>query len=107
MTYAPLKIRIYAFLFDYLIIVLYGIFVVGTISVIFRPFITPLFSNSPAAAELTGFFLVTLPTALSDTAVYMILIAVYLTAFIYFISPLMNKKRKTTYDWIAGTKVVR
>ncbi|MGG3574110.1 RDD family protein [Bacillus gobiensis] len=170
MTYAPLKIRIYAFLFDYLMIVLYGIFVVGTISVIFRPVITPLFSDSPAAAELTGFFLVTLPVSLyfiicecstwqgtwgkkklsirvvdnsgnriglfrstvrtaikfmpweaghfavwhltlptdfSDTGVYVILITVYLTVFIYLLSPLMNKKRKTIYDWIAGTKVVR
>lgn len=170
MTSASLKIRIYAFLLDYLIIVLYGIFVVGTISVVFRPFFNPLFSYSPVTAELTGFFLMTLPVSLyfiicecsrwqgtwgkkklkirvvdetgqcirfirsavrtaikflpwevahfailrftlpsdfSETALYVILVAVNLTAFIYLISPLFNKKRKTIYDWVAGTKVIQ
>lgn len=170
MAYASLKIRIYAFLLDYLIIVLYSIFVVGSISVIFRPFITPLFSNSPVTAELTGFFMMTLPVSLyfiicessnwqgtwgkkklkirvvdetgqrigfirsavrtaikflpwevahfavlrftlpsdfSENALYVILIAVNLTVFIYLISPLMIRKKKTIYDWIAGTQVIQ
>lgn len=64
MLYAPFKIRIYAFLLDYLIIVIYGIFVVGTISIVFRSFITPLFSDSPVTAELTGFLMITLPVSL-------------------------------------------
>src|SRR3954467_6672159 len=64
MSYAPFKIRIYAFLLDYLVIVMYGMFVVGTISFVFRSFITPLFSISPVIAELTGFFMMTLPVSL-------------------------------------------
>ena len=56
MSYSPFKRRIYAFFLDYVVIVVYGIFVVGTISFIFRPYIEPLFSNSPVTAELTGFF---------------------------------------------------
>jgi len=61
MPFAPFKIRIYAFLLDYLVIVMYGIFVVGTISLVFKSFITPLFLNSPIIAELTGFLMITLP----------------------------------------------
>ncbi|ASK63776.1 RDD family protein [Virgibacillus phasianinus] len=61
---APLKSRIYAFMLDYLIIVIYGIFVVGTIFFMFRPFVTPLFSNSPVIAELSGFIMITLPVSL-------------------------------------------
>ena len=64
MTYAPFKIRIYAFLLDYLIIIAYGIFVVGTISIVFQSFVNPLFSGSPVIAELTGFFMITLPVSL-------------------------------------------
>lgn len=64
MSYAPFKKRIYAFLLDYLVIAGYGIFVVGTISFVFRPYIEPLFSSSPVTAELTGFFMITLPISL-------------------------------------------
>ena len=64
MTYAPFKIRILAFLLDYLVIVLYGVFVVGTISIVFRSYVNPLFSSSPVTAELTGFFMMTLPVSL-------------------------------------------
>ncbi|MGP4076266.1 RDD family protein [Halobacillus sp. K22] len=64
MSFAPFKIRIYAFLVDYLILVLYGIFVVGGISLIFQPSIKPLFSHSPLTAEWTGFLLMTLPVSL-------------------------------------------
>lgn len=63
MTYAPFKKRIYAFLLDCLVITVYGIFVVGTISFVFRPYIEPLFSSSPVTAELTGFFMITLPVS--------------------------------------------
>lgn len=62
--YAPFKKRIYAFSLDYLVIVLYGIFIVGSISFVFSPFITPLFTNSPIIAQLTGFFMITLPVSL-------------------------------------------
>ncbi len=64
MPNAPLKQRIYAFLLDYLVIVVYGIFVVGTISFVFRPYIVPLFTSSPLTAELTGFLMITLPVSL-------------------------------------------
>lgn len=64
MSYAAFKIRIYAFLLDYLVIVIYGIFVVGTISFVFQSYISPLFSSSPVTAELTGFFMMTLPVSL-------------------------------------------
>ena len=41
---------------------MYGMFVVGKfISFVFLLFITPLFSSSPVIAELTGFFMMTLP----------------------------------------------
>ena len=55
MSYAAFKIRIYAFLIDYLIILTYGTFVVGMISYVFQSNIKPLFSSSPVTAELTGF----------------------------------------------------
>ncbi|WP_231597450.1 RDD family protein [Bacillus sp. SA1-12] len=64
MSYASFKLRIYAFLLDYLVIVLYGIFVVGSISLLFRSYINPLFSNSPVIAQITGFFMITLPVSL-------------------------------------------
>ncbi|WLD94344.1 RDD family protein [Alkalihalobacillus sp. AL-G] len=169
MSTAPLKTRIYAFLLDYLVIVIYGLFVVGTTSLVFRPFITPLFSNSPVTAEMTGFLMMTLPVSLyfiicersrwqgtwgkkkmairvvdrtgkriglgrstvrtsikllpwevahfgiwrlmlptdfTENAIIVILTAVNLLALTYLLSPLTNKKRKTIYDWIAGTEVV-
>jgi uncharacterized RDD family membrane protein YckC len=64
MSYAPFKIRIYAFLVDYLVIVGYSIFVLGTISVIFRESMKHLFSSSPLTAELAGFLFITLPVSL-------------------------------------------
>lgn len=64
MSYAPFKKRIFAFLLDYLVITIYGIFVVGTISFVFRPYIEPLFSSSPVTAEVTGFLIITLPISL-------------------------------------------
>lgn len=64
MIIAPFKRRIDGFLIDYLIIAGYGTFIVGTISVIFRPFIQPMFLSSAVTAQLTGFFLITLPISL-------------------------------------------
>ena len=64
MSYAPFKIRICAFLLDFLIIAAYGIFVLGTLFFFFRPNITPLFSHSPVTAELTGFLMMTFPVSL-------------------------------------------
>ena len=64
MSFPSFKIRIYAFLLDYLLIVVYGVFVVGTISILFPTYISPLFSYSAITAELTGFLLVTLPVSL-------------------------------------------
>src|SRR5699024_10581430 len=58
------KIRVYAFLLDFFVIAIYGIFVVGTISFVFRPYIESLFSSSPVAAELAGFVMITLPVSL-------------------------------------------
>lgn len=64
MSYAPFKIRVYAFLLDFFVIAIYGIFVVGTISFVFRPYIESLFSSSPVTAELAGFVMITLPVSL-------------------------------------------
>ncbi|WP_173916809.1 RDD family protein [Halobacillus sp. Marseille-Q1614] len=64
METAPFKLRVYAFLLDYLLIAMYGIFIVGSISFLFQSFIDPLFSGSPVIAELTGFLLLTLPVVL-------------------------------------------
>lgn len=64
MSYASFKIRIYAFLLDYLVIVIYGIFVLGTISLVFKSYINHLFTSSPVTAELTGFLMITLPASL-------------------------------------------
>ncbi|WP_082234498.1 RDD family protein [Halobacillus massiliensis] len=64
MTPASFKLRIYAFLLDYLLISLYGTVVIGSISIIFRQSITPLFTESPVAAELTGFLFITMPVVL-------------------------------------------
>ncbi|MGM8366408.1 RDD family protein [Virgibacillus sp. W0181] len=64
MTYAPFRTRICAFLLDYFVIVIYGIFIVGSISFIFQSYITPLFSGSPVIAEVTGFLMMTLPISL-------------------------------------------
>lgn len=169
MTYAPLKKRIYAFLLDYLVIVTYGIFVVGALSFLFRSFFLPLFSNSPVTAEWTGFLIITLPislyfilcecsrwqgtwgkkkmsiyvvnsvgqrigffrltirtaikflpweiahfgiwqltlpTDIPETTTLLILSTSNLVAFIYLLSPLTNRKRKTIYDWIVRTQVI-
>jgi len=64
MSYAAFRVRIYAFLLDYLVIVVYGVFVVGTISFVFQPYLKTLFSSSPLTAELTGFLMMTLPVSL-------------------------------------------
>ena len=64
MTSASFKKRIYAFLLDWLVIIVYGIFVVGSISLVFQPYIEPLFSRSTITAELTGFLMITLPVSL-------------------------------------------
>lgn len=64
MSRATFKARIYAFLLDYFVIVIYGVFVVGTISFVFRPYVESLFSSSPAIAQCTGFFMITLPVSL-------------------------------------------
>ncbi|MBS4203598.1 RDD family protein [Bacillus sp. FJAT-49754] len=169
MHYTPFKTRIYAFLLDYLVIAIYCIFVAGTISFVFKSFLTPLFSGSPVIAELTGFLLLTLPVSLyfilfesskwqgtwgkkkmsirvldraskriglgrstvqtaikflpwevahfgmwrlihptvfSEITIMVILYVAMFTVLIYLLSPLSNKKRRTIYDWIAGTKVV-
>ncbi|MFC4619473.1 RDD family protein [Camelliibacillus cellulosilyticus] len=167
---APFLTRIYAFLLDYLVIVIYGVVVVGGLSIALRPFITPLFSHSPAVAELTGFILLTLPVtlyfalceqsrwqgtwgkrrmsihvingsgerigfgraflrsavkflpwelahfaiwhfmlpnSLSQSIIIAALIASYVLPVLYLVFPFTNQKRKTVYDWIAGTEVIR
>lgn len=64
MSYAAFKVRIFAFLIDHLMISLYGICIVGSISIIFRTYIHPLFSSSPTTAQITGFCMMTLPVSL-------------------------------------------
>ncbi|MBF0707822.1 RDD family protein [Alkalihalobacillus hwajinpoensis] len=169
MRCASFKIRIYAFLLDYLIIIAYGIFVVGTISIVFRSYMNSFFSVSPITAELTGFFMMTLPVSLyfilsesskwqgtwgkrrmnirvvdnegdririgrsfirtavkfipwevahfgiwrlmlptefPEITIYIMLCAVNLTILLYLIIPFTNKRKKSIYDWAAGTVVV-
>jgi len=38
MSYAAFRIRIYYFLLDYFVIFIYGVFVKGTMSFVFRPY---------------------------------------------------------------------
>jgi len=64
MSYSTFRYRIYAFLLDYFVIVIYGVFVVGTISFAFQSYFQYLFSASSAMAELTGFCMMTLPVSL-------------------------------------------
>lgn len=168
-SYASLKRRILAFLLDYLVIAAYGLLIVVPLSLVFRDFFRPLFSGTPAIAELTGFLLITLPVSLyfligectprqgtlgkrklairvvdghgrhirlwrsivrtvvkflpwetahfaiwqtilpggiSEHFAMLILIVVNITVIIYLISPLLNRERRSVYDWIAGTKVI-
>jgi Predicted membrane protein/domain len=168
-SYASLKHRILAFLLDYLVIAVYGLLIVVPLSLVFRDFFRPLFSGTPAIAELTGFLLITLPVSLYfligectsrqgtwgkrklalrvvdregrrirlwrsivrtgvkflpwETAHFaiwrillpggipeyfamLILIIVDITVIIYLISPLLNRERRSVYDWLAGTKVI-
>ncbi|MFD2132163.1 RDD family protein [Pseudogracilibacillus auburnensis] len=64
MINSTFNIRIYAFLLDYLVIMIYGVFVLGTISFVFRPYVQFLFSSSSIVAELTGFLMITFPVSL-------------------------------------------
>ena len=64
MVHASLRIRLYAFLWDYLLIAAYGIIVVGSVSFILQPWLTPLFTSSPVLAQFTGFLMMTLPVSL-------------------------------------------
>ncbi|QAS52057.1 RDD family protein [Halobacillus litoralis] len=64
MNYAPFKMRVLAFLLDYLLILSYGIFVVGSVSLLFRQPLNFLFSNSPVIAQITGFVMMTAPVSL-------------------------------------------
>lgn len=63
-SYAPMKYRLYAFLLDYFIFLIYAVVVVGTASIIFRTSFLPLFTSTPWQAQLTGFFIITLPFVL-------------------------------------------
>lgn len=170
LSYAPFRKRIYAFLLDYLVIIIYGVFVVGTLSFVFKPFIEILFAYSPAIAQLSGFMLMTLPVSiyfilcesskwqgtlgkrklgikvvdgggqrievgqsivrtlikfspweiahfgiwqlmlpsnLSEMTLLFILSAVNLIILVYLITPLLNKRKKSIYDWMASTVVIR
>ncbi|MUK89238.1 RDD family protein [Ornithinibacillus sp. L9] len=167
---ASLKTRLFAFLLDYLLIILYGVLVIGTVSVFFRPLMTSLFTESVVTAQLTGFLMMTLPvslyfiigecskrqgtwgkqkvgirvvdrqgnrigfvrsvlrtgvkflpwelahfgvyrlmlpTILSDSTVLIILTSVNVAILIYVLMPLTNPSRKSVYDFVAGTEVVR
>ncbi|WP_347861900.1 RDD family protein [Salimicrobium sp. PL1-032A] len=56
--------RIFAFGFDYFLILLYGIGVVGSAAFLFRETFTSLFTHSPLTAQVSGFVLITLPVVL-------------------------------------------
>lgn len=55
--------RIKAFLWDYIVIFVYILLLIG-LSYAARPWLMPLFSSSPWTAELTGFGFITLPVLL-------------------------------------------
>lgn len=55
--------RLYAFLWDYIIILGY-LFLLTGVSLLFNPLLIPLFTASPLSAEITGFVLITLPVFL-------------------------------------------
>ncbi|MBM7552010.1 RDD family protein [Thalassobacillus pellis] len=64
MPVASFQSRIYAFLIDYVLIASYGVLVVGGISFLLWTDMERLFSESPAIAQLLGFFMMTLPVSL-------------------------------------------
>ncbi|QGQ98663.1 RDD family protein [Paenibacillus psychroresistens] len=55
--------RIFAFLWDYVIILGYIILLIG-LSFLIEPLVTPLFTTNPLLAEFTGFLFITLPVYL-------------------------------------------
>lgn len=166
---APFKIRIIAFLYDYLIFLAYGI-LIAAVSIVLKPFFFPLFTGSPFIAEITGFIMITLPFTLyfafsessqgqgtwgkrkmgirvvdnygnrigfrrslvrssmkflpweiahfvvwqftlpsgySDVFLSSMLGGVYMICFLYVTVPLTNFRKKSVYDWIAGTEVCK
>lgn len=55
--------RIFAFLWDYVIILGYIILLIG-LSFLIRPLVIPMFTTNPLLAEFTGFLFITLPVYL-------------------------------------------
>src|SRR5690625_2899891 len=64
MTYAPITKRMLAFLIDYVMIALYAVVGVGTISVIFKNELEPFVTSTPLLGQLIGFVTLTLPVML-------------------------------------------
>lgn len=60
---ADFPVRLKAFLFDYVLIVAYGL-VLAAFSMFLIPSIQQLFTGSPASAQLAGFLMITLPVSL-------------------------------------------
>ena len=48
-----------------------------------------------------------LPSPFAEITILVILTAVHVVVLLYLLFPLTNKKRKTIYDWVAGTVVMR
>ncbi|WP_246469889.1 RDD family protein [Cohnella nanjingensis] len=59
----PMRVRIVAFLWDYLLICGFLVLLIGVASLA-RPVLAPLFQAGPLRAELTGFLFLTLPVYL-------------------------------------------
>jgi uncharacterized RDD family membrane protein YckC len=57
---APMRYRFIALAIDYLVFVIYGVFLFG-LSFLFRPLFSELFTSSAEVAQLTGFVFITLP----------------------------------------------
>jgi uncharacterized RDD family membrane protein YckC len=47
------------------------------------------------------------PTSIGESIIMMILVVVNIITVLYLITPLFNRERKSVYDWIARTKVVK
>lgn len=46
-----------------------------------------------------------LPSDLPDSLIYLLLATVYGLVFFYFLSPFLNRQKRTIYDFASGTAV--
>ncbi|MBM7587028.1 putative RDD family membrane protein YckC [Bacillus pakistanensis] len=54
-----------------------------------------------------GVYRLILPTNISESTIVTLLVVVNMITMLYLITPMFNRERKSVYDWLAGTKVVK